>query len=99
MSEYNTGSTRRVGTHKSIADLVAEDHTLVEVAVALDMSVIEVLRWYTEMAALLHVRELPALAKRLRAMEYGSPVVAPWSREMFTVHTGIVPERTTSLAG
>ena len=68
-------------------------------AVALNISVVEVLRWYTEMAALLHVRELPALAKRLRAMEYGSPVVAPWSREMFTVHTGITPERTTSLAG
>ncbi|MBJ7290966.1 hypothetical protein [Williamsia sp.] len=99
MSENNTGPARRVGTHKSIADLVAEDHTLAEVAVALDMSVIEVLRWYTEMAALLHVRELPALAKRLRAMEYGASTVAPWSREMFTVDSGAVPVQTTSLAG
>ena len=99
MSENNTGAATGAGTHKSIADLVAEDHTLAEVAVALDMSVIEVLRWYTEMAAVLHVRELPALAKRLRAMEYGSSAVAPWSREMFTVDADVASRRTASLAG
>ncbi|MGU3294678.1 hypothetical protein [Williamsia sp. M5A3_1d] len=84
MSENVVIPALPIGTHKSIADLVAEGHALADVAAILDMSVIDVLRWYSEMAAVLHVRELPALAKRLRDMEYGNATVSPWRRDMFT---------------
>ncbi|MCX6470274.1 MAG: hypothetical protein NTW76_13295 [Corynebacteriales bacterium] len=91
MSENVVNHALPIGTHKSIADLVAEGRSLAEVAAILDMSVIDVLRWYSEMAAVLHVRELPALAKRLRDMEYGKPTVSPWRRDMFT-GAAVVPQ-------
>ncbi|MGJ0121134.1 hypothetical protein ACQ7HM_18170 [Williamsia sp. MIQD14] len=101
MSENVVNPALPIGTRKSIADLVAEGRTLAEVAATLDMSVIDVLRWYSEMAAVLHVRELSALAKRLRDMEYGNATVSPWRRDMFTadVITPAAPEAPASLAG